>query len=515
MNVKNTLEPESETWNSLPWHRLEQHVLSLQQHISNASQRGDKLAVHSLQLRLIESEAARLLSVRRVTEENHGKDTPGVDGIKSLTPPERLAMSSTIHPSNWHRQPARPVRRVWIPKPGTTERHPLAVPSMIDRCKQALVKLALEPEWEARFEPHSYGFRPGRGAHEAITAIVQALAQRPAFIFDADIEGAFDHVNQTVLLNKLQTFPTLRRAINGWLTAGVMEGNIYFPSETGIPQGGVLSPLLMNVALHGMEKLVIEGSTNDYALENPMLVRYADDFLILHPELETLQQAAERVTHWLERRGLQLNAHKTRITHTLTPYQGQVGVEFLGFALRQELMSSSEQDKAPEYKTVIAPGEEASQHHLAAIGQRLSQLRSASQARVIEELNPLIEGWAAYYQGIVPAETLGKYDEFVERLLLRWARGQHPTETNDWLLTHYWHDMEGRGRVFATAEGEMLRLHRHPDRPKEDQQKEPATPADGPPPAEVRTTLAGSSVFADLGNPAEKQEESFLDKAHQ
>ena len=131
--------PANEAWNSVPWQRLEQQVFRHQKRIYQASQRGDKRAVHSLQQQLIESEAARLLAVRRVTEDNEGKDTAGVDGVKSLTPTERLAMASAIHPKNWNHQPSRPVRRVWVPKPGTIERRPLGILPMIDRCKQALV----------------------------------------------------------------------------------------------------------------------------------------------------------------------------------------------------------------------------------------------------------------------------------------------------------------------------------------------------------------------------------------
>jgi RNA-directed DNA polymerase len=228
--------------NSLPWRSLEQQVARAQKQISQASQRGDKQAVYDLQQRLMESEAARLLAVRRAAEENQGKDTAGVDGIKSLGPKERLTMASTIHPKNWNYQPPMPVRRVWIPKPGAAERRPLAILPMIDRCKQALVKLALEPEWEVKFEAHSYGFRPGRGAHDAIAAIVVAIEHQPVFVFDADIEAAFDHVNQAALLEKLQTYPALSQAIHAWLLAGVMDGNMYSPSTTGIAQGGVLSP---------------------------------------------------------------------------------------------------------------------------------------------------------------------------------------------------------------------------------------------------------------------------------
>src|SRR5713226_579000 len=282
----------------LPWGALEQQVVRMQKQIAQAAQRSDRQAVYDLQQRLMESEAARLLAVRRVAEENQGKDTAGVDGIKSLSAKERLAMASTIHPKYWSYQPPMPVRRVWVPKPGTNERRPLAILPMIDRCKQALVKLALEPEWEVRFEAHSYGYRPGRGAHDAIAAIVVAIECQPMFVFDADIAEAFDHVNQVAVLDRLQTSPLLWQTISAWLRAGAIDGENWFPSETGIAQGGVLSPLLMNVALHGMEAVVRQDAPAGYVREQPLLVRYADDFVILHPDLKELQQAGRRVRRW-------------------------------------------------------------------------------------------------------------------------------------------------------------------------------------------------------------------------
>src|SRR5712691_1845618 len=355
--------PANPARNSLPWSSLEQQVVRMQKQIFQASQGRDKQAVHNLQQRLMESEAARLLAVRRVAEENQGKNTAGVDGVKSLGPKERLAMASAIHPNHWSHQPSMPVRRVWVPKPGTAERRPLAILPMIDRCKQALVKLALEPEWEVKFEPHSYGYRPGRGAHDAIAAILTTIERQPCFVFDADIEGAFDNLDQTVVLDKLHTFPALRRTIHAWLTAGVVDGHTYFTSEKGIAQGGVLSPLLMNVALHGMESVVGEGEilrfaqndkwgqndkrgSNDGWRQNDkrgrnekssqqVLVRYADDFVILHTDLNELKRAIKRVRQWLATMGLRLHAQKTHITHTLTPYQGRVGFDFLGFNIRQ------------------------------------------------------------------------------------------------------------------------------------------------------------------------------------
>ncbi|MGI9058966.1 MAG: reverse transcriptase domain-containing protein [Ktedonobacteraceae bacterium] len=468
--------------NSLPWSSLEQQVVRVQKQISQACQRGDKEAVHTLQQRLMESEAARLLAVRRVAEESQGKDTAGVDGVKSLTAEGRLAMASAIHPRHWSHQPSLPVRRVWITKPGTGERRPLAILPMIDRCKQALVKLALEPEWEVQFEAHSYGFRPNRGTHDAIATILVAIERRPAFVFGADIEGAFDHVNQTVILDKLQTYPALRTAIQTWLKAGVMDGGSYYPSETGIPQGGVLSPLLLNVALHGMEAVVAESSANGHAREQPLLVRYADDFVILHPELKELQQAVRRVRHWLATMGLQLHADKTRLAHTLTPYQGQIGFDFLGFNIQQEnnpigkgtqghalegnsviaslLRQQALWEHAADVKTIISPSQEASRRHLAAIEHKLQQLQTAPQARVIEELNPLIVGWAAYYNGVVPAATMGRYDDLLEQRLIHWASKHHPGKARDWLLARYWQRIGEHRRAFAVASGAHLRTYR-------------------------------------------------------
>jgi RNA-directed DNA polymerase len=188
-------DPESEAWNQLPWRKFEQHCFRIQKRIYRASQRGNYRAVQKLQKLLTKSEAARLLAVRRVTQDNQGKKTAGVDGVKSVKPNARFVMASHIHPQHWNEQQSKPVRRVWIPKPGKVEKRPLGIPPMVERSKQALVKMALEPEWEAKFEPNSYGFRPGRSCHDAIGAIFLDIEHTPKFVFDADIQGAFDHAS--------------------------------------------------------------------------------------------------------------------------------------------------------------------------------------------------------------------------------------------------------------------------------------------------------------------------------
>ena len=457
-------DPASEAWNRLPWRKLEKYCFRIQKRIYQASQRGNTRAVHKLQKLLLKSEAARLLAVRRVTQDNQGKKTAGVDGVKAVKPQGRLVMASQIHPRHWKHQTPRPVRRVWIPKPGKAEQRPLGIPPMIERCKQALAKMALEPEWEAKFEPNSYGFRPGRSCHDAREAIFNAIRSKPKYVFDADIKGAFDNISQEALLAKLHTSPLLRKAVKGWLKAGVMEGCTFSPTEVGTPQGGVLSPLLMNVALHGMEQAIIEGYSKSHAVEKPLLVRYADDFVIFHSDLKELEKVAERVTQWLEQMGLKLSPTKTRTTHTLTPYQGQVGFDFLGFTVRQFSVGKSHtgkgtNGKALGFKTLIKPSKEAIKRHTLIIKERLRKFRSASQEQLIKELNPIIWGWAAYYKTSVASAIFSRCDDILWKQLASWARARHPDKGTQWMTKRYWHQVEKRKWVFATPTGAELRMH--------------------------------------------------------
>ncbi|MDX2099015.1 MAG: reverse transcriptase N-terminal domain-containing protein [Leptolyngbyaceae cyanobacterium bins.59] len=174
-------------WETLPWHRLEVTVFKLQTRIYRAEKNDDVKTVHALQKTLLRSWSARCIAVRKVTQDNRGKHTAGVDGVKSLTPIQRLKLARTLSLSDH----SDPVRRVLIPKPGKPEKRPLGIPTMLERAKQALVKLALEPQWEAKFEAHSYGFRPGRSAHDALRAIQTTIQQKAKYALDADISKCF------------------------------------------------------------------------------------------------------------------------------------------------------------------------------------------------------------------------------------------------------------------------------------------------------------------------------------
>src|SRR5438552_7557210 len=325
---KPPLDPESESWRKLPWRKFEQHVYRIQKRIFRAEQRGNQRAVQKLQKLLMKSRAARLLAVRRVTQDNQGKKTAGIDGMKSVKPAGRLAMAEHLHPKHWKQMKAKPVRRVYIPKPGKLEKRPLGIPVMETRAHQALVKLALEPAWEAKFEPNSYGFRPGRSCQDAITAIWIIINHKAKYVLDADLKGCFDHINHEALLRKLNAYPALSRILRGWLKAGAMDNGVFEETTSGTPQGGVISPLLANIALHGMETTIVEAYR--WKEGKPNFVRYADDFVVFHPTEEGVKKAQAVLETWLADIGLELKPSKTKITHTLREYQGARGFDFLG-----------------------------------------------------------------------------------------------------------------------------------------------------------------------------------------
>jgi RNA-directed DNA polymerase len=314
----------SEEWQRLPWKQYQRNVYRLQQRIYRAKRRNQVRQVHNLQRLLLRSWSARCLAVRQVTQDNRGKRTAGVDGVASLTPQQRLVLAQELRYLN---QAADPVRRVYIPKPND-EFRPLGIPTMVDRVRQALVKLGLEPEWEAIFEPNSYGFRSGRSAHDALEAIWNFIRLKPKYVLDADIEKCFDKISHPALLAKLSTIQPIAKLIRGWLKAGIMDkGQLLFP-EAGTPQGGVIWPLLMNVALHALEQALVSSRSK---ADRPAVIRYADDLVILHHDLTTLQHLQTQTEQWLKSMGLHLKASKTKICHTLEPFQGKAGFDFLGF----------------------------------------------------------------------------------------------------------------------------------------------------------------------------------------
>jgi RNA-directed DNA polymerase len=449
----------SDEWKNINWKPIQKDVYRLQTRIFKAKRRGDCKQVHRLQKLLMSSRSAKLLSIRRVTQDNQGKSTAGVDGVKSLTPRQRMALL----PGLILGRKSKPTRRVMIPKPGSLDKRPLGIPCLGERVKQMLVKLALEPEWEAVFESGTNGFRMGHSAHDAVEAIFKSIRSKGKYVFDADISKCFDKINHPKLLDKLNTFPALRRQIKAWLTSGVVMDGQLFPTREGTPQGGVISPLLALIALQGLEtamrKCAYPGGDSQKRLS---VVFYADDFVVLHPSLMVIQQCQSIAQQWLKEWSLELNPLKTRISHTLEPFEGNVGFDFLGFHIRQYPVGKHQAGRTTHgqtlgFKLIIKPSKRKIADHIERLRQTISAYKTAPQEALITKLNPMIRGWSNYYSTVVSKKAFDHCDHILFLQLRAWARyrtGRFSPNT----LNKYWH-YDGDRRTFSTEGGMKLRFH--------------------------------------------------------
>jgi len=418
-------------WNSIRWAEVRSRVLRMQLRIFKAKRSGLNKTVAGLQIRLINSLDARLLSVLQVTTYNRGRKTAGVDGIVVMKPEVKLAMALGLSLDG----KAHPIRRVWIPKPGKLEKRPLGIPTIMDRAKQQLALLALEPEWEAGFEPNSYGFRKGRSCHDAIEAIFLNISKgRPKYVFDADIRQCFDRINHDALLNKLNTFPQMERQVRAWLKAGIMEGFSKLPKDDtsvpenvmGTPQGGVISPLLANVALHGLETNLKEFcarrvSTNVYKPKSNNaagrakacgVIRYADDFVIIHENKQVMELCIAETKRWLAEIGLEISEEKSRLI------DDREGFKFLGF--RITLVRRGRHPKHP-YKVKIIPAKENCLRFLDKIRLVIRKAKAWSSYNLIKILRPILLGWANYYSFCECKKVFVKLDHAIFGMLRAWV----------------------------------------------------------------------------------------------
>jgi RNA-directed DNA polymerase len=462
MNMSKTQNNLTVEWNEVNWRKAERLTFKLQKRIFRASSRGDVKAVRQLQKTLINSWSAKCIAVRRVTQDNQGKNTAGVDGVKSLTPKQRMSLVGRLKLTG----KVKPTRRVNIPKPGTTETRSLGIPTIDVLALQALVKLALEPEWEAKFEPNSYGFRPGRSCHDAIGAIFDSIRYKSKYVLDADISKCFDRIDHKALISKIHTYPTLSRLIKTWLKAGYMDGKELFPTQDGTPQGGVISPLLANIALHGMEERVkqyaetLKGSKRDNR-RSLGLIRYADDFVIIHEDLNVVKKCQEIIANWLSDLGLELKPSKTKITHTLNEIEGNVGFEFLGFHIQQHKVgnyrSASSSNGIPlGFTTLITPSKTKIKTHLIKIAEVIDSHKTAPQAALISKLNPIIKGWSNYYSTVVSKKIFNKIDSLTYDKLRAWARRRGKGNINK---DKYWRTVGDKNWCFSTEGGLELKTH--------------------------------------------------------
>lgn len=417
-------------WQTVNWRKANRTVRNLRQRIFRATTEGNLKKVRSLQKLMLRCYSNRLLSVRKVTQHNRGKNTPGVDQVVVKTPAARGELVDQL--ANYTPWQAHPARRVYIPKANGKQR-PLGIVTIPDRCLQAVVKNALEPEWEARFECSSYGFRPGRSAHDAIEKIYHLALPHgnKKWVLDADIHSCFDQISQTYLLETIGQFPA-RELIRQWLKAGFEENGHWYPTNAGTAQGSVVSPLLANIALHGMEAALgvrhIPHKGGICLRSNRALVKYADDFVVFCKTRGDAEASKQILETWMNERGLTLSEKKTKIVHL------SEGFDFLGFNIRQYPASNTKTG----WKLLIKPSRKSMQ----SIRNKLRQIwldgKGKSVRALIATLNPVIRGQAQYFRTGVSSLSFQALDNWMYQRQKRFAKRMHPTKSGHWRVDQYW-----------------------------------------------------------------------------
>ena len=433
-------------WKSIDWKKAEAEVSRPQARIAKATQEKKWNTVKRLQYLLSHSYYAKALAVRKVTT-NKGKHTPGIDKELWNTPAVKMRNVLILTDKGYK---AKPLRRVFIEKPGKKKKRPLGIPCMYDRAMQALYALALDPVSETTADEKSFGFRRGRSAQDACEYIFTALSRRtsPEWVLEGDIKGCFDHISHDWLIDHI---PMDKSVLKQFLKAGFVFQNELFPTDEGTPQGGVISPILANMALDGMQKVLSDRfHTNrlgkiDLRFKNAHkvnLVRYADDFIVTAATKEIAEEAKEIIRGFLCTRGLELSEEKTLITHV------DDGFDMLGWTFRRF-----------KEKLIVKPSKKSVKALNASLHNTVLERGKAwRQEDLIRVLNRQLRGWANYHQSVCAKDAFSRTDHILYEMLWRWAKRRHPKKNRKWITANYWYSKGLRNWVFSTKNAELIRL---------------------------------------------------------
>lgn len=437
-------------WHNVNWKKAEAEVNRLQARIAKATKEKKWNTVKRLQYLLTHSYYAKLLAVRKVTT-NKGKNTPGIDKKRWNTPAQKMWAVLSLTDKNYK---ASPLRRVYIDKKNKKAKRPLGIPTMYDRAMQALYALALDPVAETTADAYSFGFRKGRCCQDACEYIFTDLSRTcsPQWILEGDIKGCFDHISHQWLIDNI---PMDKSILKQFLKAGFVFQGELFPTEEGTPQGGIISPILANMALDGMQKLLSDRfhanrlgkvDTRFRNAHKVNLVRYADDFIVTAATKEIAEEAKELIRDFLKTRGLELSEEKTLITHI------DDGFDMLGWTFQKF-----------DGKLIVKPSKKSLKAFKASLSETvLGRGKAWKQDLLIEKLNQQIRGWTNYHQSVCASEAFAHIDYVLYELLWRWAKRRHPHKGKWWVSTNYWHRRGNRNWVFSTEDKALLRVDHIP-----------------------------------------------------
>ena len=432
--------PDITNWNDINWHKSIKYVDKLQKRIYRATKENNPRKVKNLQRMLIYSKAALLLAIKRVTQTNKGKRTPGIDGFRALSDKKRGELFDTLKNMKIRLHNPKPTYRKYIKKKNGKLRS-LGIPAITDRIYQEIVRMTLEPQAEFNFEPTSYGFRPRRGCHDAMARIMKNIMPGNwSWVFEGDFKSCFDTLNHNFILEQIKGFP-LEKLVEKFLKAGYVDNNQFYSTREGTPQGGLLSPLLANIALNGMEDILNityykntdkNGNISYRTKGKYRMVRYADDFVILAKSRKDIEAIFDILNPYLEERGLKLAEDKTRITHI------SEGFDFLGFNFRRYKtfdgfihLSKPSKDSIKEFKSKVS--EICRQMH----GQNVDAL--------INRLNPLIRGTANYWKPSAAKKTFSDMDHYIWTKIFKSVKRLHPNKPMKWIKERYFpHYFDGK-----------------------------------------------------------------------
>ncbi|MCE3239001.1 MAG: ltrA 3 [Gammaproteobacteria bacterium] len=412
------------TWASIDWKKTTAHVRQLQMRIAKAYREGKHGKVKALQWILTHSFSAKLLAVKRVVS-NKGAKTPGVDNIIWNTATQKIKAAASLKRRGYK---TKPLRRIYIPKKQKGQSRPLSIPVMQCRAQQALHLLSLEPIAELKADKNTYGFRPLRSTADAIEQCFIALAKKTSsqYILEGDIKSCFDRISHSWLTSNT---PMDKEILRKWLSAGYMEKKTLYRTDLGTPQGGVISPTLLNVTLSRLEQAVKSGTK---LKDKVNISTYADDFIITGSTKEVLEKTVKPIVEaFMCERGLTLSKEKTKITHI------NEGFDFRGMNVRKY-----------NDKLIIQPAKSSVKRFLVDIRKTIKSNATAKPGNLIKQLNPKIRGWSNYYRHVCAKDTFTYVDHNIYQALWRWAVRRHPNKSATWIKDKYYRTEGNQRWVF-------------------------------------------------------------------